>query len=198
MSQAILGAAKELITQKKYDEARAILMTIKDHPTAAKWLAKLNAPPYAPVNEALVAYTPMPQYPVVPPPNYGWQDQQSVMMESRQRAADFDYIVASFVQKDWTVKSQSRETASLEKGVRSVGLAILLGIIALLVFMFYDLLLGALCIVGALVLVALNNATKRNKNAYVSVTPDGSVQVKSNKRGVSALYSRGYRGKVYL
>jgi len=41
--------AREHIKAKRYDEARAILKTI-DHPTARKWLAKLNeiAPPPEP------------------------------------------------------------------------------------------------------------------------------------------------------
>lgn len=42
MSEAILAAAKELIKSKKYEEARTILLTIKDDPTAVKWLERLN------------------------------------------------------------------------------------------------------------------------------------------------------------
>src|SRR4051794_17202967 len=42
MSKAKFEAAKELIDEKRYDEARTILKTI-DHPTAAKWLNKLDA-----------------------------------------------------------------------------------------------------------------------------------------------------------
>lgn len=41
MSKAKFAAAKELIQEHKYDEARAILRSI-DHPTAHKWLAQLN------------------------------------------------------------------------------------------------------------------------------------------------------------
>lgn len=41
MSKAKFAAAKELIEQKRYDEARAILKTIDD-PLAAKWLLRLN------------------------------------------------------------------------------------------------------------------------------------------------------------
>ena len=41
MSKAKFAAAKELIDEKKYDEARGILKTI-DHPTAREWEAKLN------------------------------------------------------------------------------------------------------------------------------------------------------------
>lgn len=46
MSKTKFLAAQELIKEKKYDEARAILTTI-DHPTAERWLAKLDeiAPP---------------------------------------------------------------------------------------------------------------------------------------------------------
>jgi hypothetical protein len=42
MSRAKLAAARELIEEKKYDEARTLLLTIKDDPTAAKWLAQLE------------------------------------------------------------------------------------------------------------------------------------------------------------
>lgn len=41
MSKAKFAAAKELIDEKKYDEARGILKTI-DHPTAREWEAKLD------------------------------------------------------------------------------------------------------------------------------------------------------------
>jgi hypothetical protein len=41
MSKAKFAAAKELIAEKKYDEARRILKTI-DHPTAREWEAKLD------------------------------------------------------------------------------------------------------------------------------------------------------------
>lgn len=42
MSQVKLAAARELIEEKKYVEARALLLTIEDDPTAARWLAKLD------------------------------------------------------------------------------------------------------------------------------------------------------------
>jgi len=49
MSKAKFAAAKELIDEKQYDEARAILKTI-DHPTAREWEAKLaKIAPTAPV-----------------------------------------------------------------------------------------------------------------------------------------------------
>lgn len=41
MSKAKFAAAKELIDEKKYGEARAILRTI-DHPTAREWETKLD------------------------------------------------------------------------------------------------------------------------------------------------------------
>lgn len=46
MSKAKFDAARELIQEKRYDEARVILQAIS-HPTARKWLAKLDtiAPP---------------------------------------------------------------------------------------------------------------------------------------------------------
>ena len=42
MSQAKLQAAKELIQEKKYLEARAILVTIERDATAARWIAKID------------------------------------------------------------------------------------------------------------------------------------------------------------
>lgn len=62
MSKAKFAAAKELIDEKQYGEARAILKTI-DHPTAREWEAKLDklAPVAAPTR---VIYDRMPE-PVV-------------------------------------------------------------------------------------------------------------------------------------
>jgi hypothetical protein len=42
MSEAKLQAARELIEEKKYLEARAILITIKNDPTAARWIARID------------------------------------------------------------------------------------------------------------------------------------------------------------
>lgn len=39
--QQILSKARTLIEAKRYEDARALLITV-DHPTAEKWLAKLN------------------------------------------------------------------------------------------------------------------------------------------------------------
>jgi hypothetical protein len=41
MSKAKMEAARELIREKRYDEARAILRTV-DHPTARQWLGKIE------------------------------------------------------------------------------------------------------------------------------------------------------------
>jgi len=43
MSKAKLEAARELITDKHYTEARAILRTMSADPTAQRWLAKLDS-----------------------------------------------------------------------------------------------------------------------------------------------------------
>jgi hypothetical protein len=62
MSKAKFAAAKELIDEKKYDEARSILNTI-DHPTAREWEAKLDKldPPQV---KSFIAASP-PQTPVI-------------------------------------------------------------------------------------------------------------------------------------
>lgn len=63
MSKAKFAAAKELIDEKKYDEARGILKTI-DHPTAREWEAKLNRidPPSA---SSFLQAVPPPVTPVI-------------------------------------------------------------------------------------------------------------------------------------
>jgi len=42
MSEAKMAAAKELIEENNYSLARALLLTVKNNPTATKWLAKLD------------------------------------------------------------------------------------------------------------------------------------------------------------
>lgn len=42
MSRIKLQAAKELIKEKRYWEARTLLMTIRDDPTAARWIGRLD------------------------------------------------------------------------------------------------------------------------------------------------------------
>jgi hypothetical protein len=44
MSKAKMEAARELIKEKRYAEARTILKTI-DHPTAAEWTARIDSFP---------------------------------------------------------------------------------------------------------------------------------------------------------
>jgi hypothetical protein len=61
MSKIKLDAARELIQEKQYDAARAVLRTI-DHPQATTWLAKLNQ--IAP--EADLAVPPARRSPLVP------------------------------------------------------------------------------------------------------------------------------------
>lgn len=54
MSKAKLEAARELIREKRYDDARRLLEGI-DHPTAREWIAKIDerqAPPAPPVKKA--------------------------------------------------------------------------------------------------------------------------------------------------
>lgn len=69
MSQVKLAAARELIEEKKFIEARALLLTIKDDPTAAKWLAKLEAR-IGSQPGALATQRTNPRVPAPPPRNY--------------------------------------------------------------------------------------------------------------------------------
>lgn len=68
MSKAKFAAAKELIDEKKYDEARGILKTI-DHPTAREWEAKLDkiSPAFKPP-EPTWAQAPLPPLQLKPVP----------------------------------------------------------------------------------------------------------------------------------
>lgn len=59
MSKAKFDAAKELIEQKNYAAARAVLNSI-DHPTAREWLIKLDR-----------LDPPPPSFPIIPDPGYG-------------------------------------------------------------------------------------------------------------------------------
>ena len=42
MAQERLQQARDLIRQQRYDEARTMLFPIRTHPTARKWLARLD------------------------------------------------------------------------------------------------------------------------------------------------------------
>ncbi len=43
MSREILQQARQLIIEERYADARALLLSIKDHPTAQEWLDKIEA-----------------------------------------------------------------------------------------------------------------------------------------------------------
>src|SRR5579859_3256559 len=57
--RAKFEAAKQLITEKHYNEARALLRTI-DHPTALQWLEKLDTIDPPKVATAQIESQPMP------------------------------------------------------------------------------------------------------------------------------------------
>ncbi len=54
LSKIKLEAARELIEEKKYDEARAILRTLKTDPTAQRWLAELDVTEPEPDSRAVL------------------------------------------------------------------------------------------------------------------------------------------------
>ena len=73
MSKTKMLAAKELIKQRKYNEARAILNTL-DYPLAKEWLTQLNRldPPRILSQRLPSSLSPPPP---MPPPYYGPQNQ---------------------------------------------------------------------------------------------------------------------------
>ena len=68
MSKAKLLAAKELIQEKRYSEARSLLDTIPNDPTAQKWLTKLDQIATPPRRHSLI--------PSPPPPPMAYHNQQ--------------------------------------------------------------------------------------------------------------------------
>lgn len=70
MAQTILAAARQLIEQKQYAEARAILLTIQDDPTAVRWLAKLDERAGRNEPSSLYPISPLPASIPAPPQNY--------------------------------------------------------------------------------------------------------------------------------
>lgn len=63
MSKAKLLAAREFIQEKRYSEARSLLETMPDEPTAQKWLAKLDkvaTPARRPARHSLLSPSPPP------------------------------------------------------------------------------------------------------------------------------------------
>ena len=99
--------------------------------------------------------------------------------------SDMQRVLSEFVKDGWTIVSQSPDRVSLQKKPNSRGLAILLGAISLVVLVFVSALWGVVCLVATLLLVALNNATKKTETAFVSVTPNGTVNVVSSAKRVT-------------
>jgi hypothetical protein len=72
VSKAKFEATRELIREKKYEEARILLQLMANHPTAQKWLTRLDEidPPFP----QAASSAPPPTIPVLPP-------QQSVLYQ---------------------------------------------------------------------------------------------------------------------
>jgi hypothetical protein len=195
-------AAGEFIREKRYVEAKSLLQGI-NHPIADHWLQRINDIStaneiHAEANRMLEEISaaqspptlpapPLQPHPIVPHTTY------SPPIANDQT---FNYIVSMFVRDHWLVVAQSGGQASLEKPITSKWLAILLGAIALFILIFYSILLGVLCIGVSLLLIALNNATKRRGTVHLSALPDGGVRVVSNRRSLNSIYAYGYRGSV--
>lgn len=89
MSKAKLVAAKELLQAKEYDTARAILETIKDNPTAARWLEELDR--IAPQKQKRAFTSEIVEYKPRPHPVYIPPDQRKVSYRSGN---DMEVVVA--------------------------------------------------------------------------------------------------------
>ncbi len=106
-------------------------------------------------------------------------------------------VISLFVQKGWKVTSQTEHSASLEKKASSTVLAIVLGIFALLIF-FANMVIGIIAIVAVLLLIALNNATKKSGTAQISILQNGTVQVSSNISSINGVYPPSESGNLVI
>ena len=106
------------------------------------------------------------------------------------------HYINVFVRNNWTVTSQSEFSASLEKKASSRGLAVFLGIISLIDFFVFGVIIGAISIAVSLLLIALNNATKKSGTVSISVFQDGTVQISSNIKKLNAVHPPSYQGKI--
>jgi DNA-binding transcriptional ArsR family regulator len=87
VSQSLFIQARELIKEKRYDEARAILRGI-DHPTAREWLAKLDKlAPEPPVPESAPAEPETPPQAAAPAP---WPMEQLLAAREHLTAKRYD------------------------------------------------------------------------------------------------------------
>ena len=107
-------------------------------------------------------------------------------------------VMSLFVQKGWKVTTQTEHSASLEKKASSVLLAVVLGSIALLIFLFSNTLIGIIAIVVVLLLVALNNATKKSGTVQINILKDGTIQVSSNIRSINGVYPPSNTGNIEI
>lgn len=118
--------AKELVSQKRYDEARAILVTMPDNPTAQKWLNQLAN---------VGGGTPAPQ-PAPPPAQMGTTppaaDLRQQMMNQGQPKRQMPQIQAGEVQRR-AKELLSRFDIGLNTAVLVLIIAAVSGILAALI-----------------------------------------------------------------
>lgn len=191
MAQTILAAARQLIEQKQYAEARAILLTIQDDPTAVRWLAKLDE--RFGQSQPVIPAPPSQQYPM------DRREERALRRQATRELVNdelLEYVIAAFVQKDWKLISQTERSASFEKSNNNAAFAALLVMGALLVFLFLSSTYGLICLVTVAVLIGLSFLTQKRGNAQVTAMNDGSVRVVSNNKNVSNTYDAEYRGRI--
>ena len=99
----------------------------------------------------------------------------------------FTQLVDDFVRENWVITSQSEFSVSLVKKASSRTLAIILGVIAIFV-LFFDILIGLLCVIAVPLLVVLNNLTKKSGTMNISLLQDGSIRVSSNMKKYNKEY----------
>ncbi len=123
--------AKELVSQKRYDEARAILVTIADNPTAQKWLSQLaSVPGGTPPPTPSQAQSPYPPQMGTTPPAGADLRQQMIGQDKPKR--QMPNIQADQMQRQ-AQEALARFDISLNSAVLVLILAAVSGILAALV-----------------------------------------------------------------
>ncbi len=169
--QETLNEARRLIQLQKYEQARGVLWTIRDHPTAKQWLVKLDE-----IDSPFVNNT-----------------------RNQPNTSHLNQITNVFVKHGWKISSQTQYGVALEtKKAPKYWKEVLLFELACLVLIVTTHSLEGLfagAIAGGVALEFLSPRSKR-VNAHIELLDDDSVQVTSNRRYLNAIYPAGYSGRI--
>lgn len=114
MSKAKLVAAKELIQEKHYEEARTILKTIDNDPTAIRWLKELDRIS-SPYGSAIMP----------PPPSQTYPQRTPITVEPEQ------FYRSDEAERFYRAENRSRRRRRIGGGIRAIMGGISLFVVAI-------------------------------------------------------------------